>query len=665
MKNSNITKKALLSSVLSLFVCFAMLLGTTFAWFTDSVTSKNNIIQSGTLDVEMYYADGSKAADDTADWKNAAEGAIFNHKLWEPGYVDAKHIKISNVGTLALNYKLRIVANGTVSKLADVIDVYYFATAKQLTRADVETGTYVGTLAQVLKVSHTDVDINGDGTIDDNDKTLTQVVNGMLEAKASETITIALKMKESAGNEYQNLSIGTDFSVELIATQASFESDAFGKDYDDTVVVPSPEIPSALVTSLEGNELVISATRGIGGPVETMTLNAGYQFEPTISFEDVLNSEYKHWHPDFFVYADRDVPSNSIALAGYYKAWCETLNNDNWVALVNDGHPVSAGEENGIRLVNDLACVTYKYICEYGNDGIGFRCGIGAFDAAALAGTTVTVEFRLYETEGEWSDSSHTCQEVASGNYITLGTFTYTFPYPTSTPVTVNNDAELAEAIANGEKDIKLANGTYHMPAVAQGKVFTVSSVSGNAADAIIEVVPAGQGEAGGQLDYSLDGSNVCFNNVTIKTNSQLYAGFCRLEATYNNCIIQNTFNLAYGKAVFNECVINITNEYLRVNGASKAEFIGCTFNTDGRAILVFQDGSNVAQEVLVKDCTFNATAAAQTWNGIHVAAVSYDGSQGGTYTVTFEGNNVVDDDFNGLWQVKAGEANVTVNGLN
>ena len=79
---------------------------------------------------------------------------------------------------------------------------------------------------------------------------------------------------------------------------------------------------------------------------------------------------------------------------------------------------------------------------------------------------------------------------------------------------------------------------------------------------------------------------------------------------------------------------------------------------------MLCQDGTSNEQTVLVKDCIFNATAPAKTWNGIHVSAVSYDGSQGGTYTVTFEGNNVVDENFNGLWQIKNGESNVTVVGL-
>lgn len=219
--------------------------------------------------------------------------------------------------------------------------------------------------------------------------------------------------------------------------------------------------------------------------------------------------------------------------------------------------------------------------------------------------------------------------------------------------------AQLKAALLKNMSEIKvlLADGTYQMPAEAKGKTLTISGTN----NAVIEVVPGGQGEANGQLDYSLDGSTVTFNGVTIKTNSQLYAGYARLSAVYNDCVIQNTYNLGTGTSEFNRCTFNITNEYLRVGGATSATFDSCTFNTDGRAILVFQDGTSVAQTVTVKNCTFNATAAANTWNGIHVAAVSIDGTNG-TYTVNLEGNNTVDSDFNGLWQIKAGEANVTVN---
>ena len=229
MTKTKVTKKALASSLLALMLCVSMLLGTTYAWFTDSVVSGGNIIKSGTLDVEMWYADGTKAVpteyEGEGAWTDASTGAIFNYDLWEPGYTEVRHIQIKNVGTLALKYKVQIVANGTVSDLADVIDVYYMDPAEKIDdRAALATKTPMGTLSQALA--------GMDAT-----------ASGNLKAGDADTITIALKMQESAGNDYQNKSIGADFSIQLIATQYTYEEDSFNDQYD--VNAPKTEVATA------------------------------------------------------------------------------------------------------------------------------------------------------------------------------------------------------------------------------------------------------------------------------------------------------------------------------------------------------------------------------------------------------------------------------------
>lgn len=214
MKNN--TKRSLIMSLLSMVLCMSMLIGTTFAWFTDTVTSSGNIIKSGTLDVSMEWADGTEAIpeDDSSDWKDASTGAIFDYELWEPGYTEVRHIKIANEGTLALKYQLKILANGEVSELADVIDVYYVDPAVQIAdRSGLTENMKIGTLTQVL------------GSVD-------STASGNLLAGEDVTITLALKMQETAGNEYQDLAIGSDFTVQLVATQLDAEEDFFDKDYD-------------------------------------------------------------------------------------------------------------------------------------------------------------------------------------------------------------------------------------------------------------------------------------------------------------------------------------------------------------------------------------------------------------------------------------------------
>ena len=205
-------------SILIIILCLSVCIGATYAYFTDSVKSEGNIIKSGKLDVTMEWLEGTKSPTDASiTWNDASTGAIFKYELWEPGYTEVRHIRIKNVGTLAFQYKLVIVANGEVSELADVIDVYYFDPAAQIDeRSDLIDGKKIGTLTQALAG-------------------MDQTATGNLKASESVTITIALKMQENADNKYQDLSIGSDFSIQLHATQYTHESDAFDEDRTSVV----------------------------------------------------------------------------------------------------------------------------------------------------------------------------------------------------------------------------------------------------------------------------------------------------------------------------------------------------------------------------------------------------------------------------------------------
>ena len=230
------TKKSLVLSALSLMMCVAMLLGTTYAWFTDSVTSGKNIITAGNLDIEMYYADGTKDPASVA-WADASDATIFNYDLWEPGYTDVKHIKIANVGTLALKYQLAIVADGDLGILADVLDVYVTDTATKIAeRSDLSSMTKIGTLSQVL--ANASLDLTGN------------LMPAGTEGKTSEnTLTIAVKMQETAGNEYQGKSIANGFTVVVKATQYTYENDSFDNQYDKDATYPEVFVPTTYKAS--------------------------------------------------------------------------------------------------------------------------------------------------------------------------------------------------------------------------------------------------------------------------------------------------------------------------------------------------------------------------------------------------------------------------------
>ena len=210
----NSTKKTFLTSLMALLLCIVMLMGTTFAWFTDVVTSTGNIIQAGNLDAEMYYSESLE----NPDWKNADGPAVFNYENWEPGYTAVRYIKIKNAGNFNFKFQLSLDANGVVSKLGDVIDVYFVNPANQEIES-LEGLNNVGILTNVIKNNN--------------------YIPGTLTPGSEVILAIALHMQEEAGNEYQKLELCEGgFDLKLIATQVGGESDSFGDDYDKEAAWP-------------------------------------------------------------------------------------------------------------------------------------------------------------------------------------------------------------------------------------------------------------------------------------------------------------------------------------------------------------------------------------------------------------------------------------------
>ena len=189
MTNRKSTKRALLGSVMAMVLCLAMLVGATFAWFTDTASTGVNKIQAGNLDValEMQNADGKwvSAEGKTLDFVKAAAG---EQVLWEPGCTyTLPELRVVNNGNLALKYKVTITGINGSAKLNEAIE---------WTIGDVAMGA-----------------------------------EQHLAAGESNAFTIKGHMKESAGNEYMNESID-GIAITVVATQDTVESDSFDKDYD-------------------------------------------------------------------------------------------------------------------------------------------------------------------------------------------------------------------------------------------------------------------------------------------------------------------------------------------------------------------------------------------------------------------------------------------------
>ena len=111
------TKRALVSSAVSILLCVAMLIGTTFAWFTDTASTAVNKIQAGTLNVKLEYATEWDATTGAPTKWEDAEGKTLNFKkaaghesetiLWEPGCTyELPELRIVNNDNLAIKYKI-------------------------------------------------------------------------------------------------------------------------------------------------------------------------------------------------------------------------------------------------------------------------------------------------------------------------------------------------------------------------------------------------------------------------------------------------------------------------------------------------------------------------------------------------------------------------------
>ncbi len=215
------TKQALFSSVLALILCISMLLGTTYAWFTDTVTSSGNKIKSGSLKLDLLVLNEVINEDGTTqnEWVSIKDNPqpLFTYENWEPGYTDVTILKVENLGTLALKWEARFASEQPLSALAEVIDVYVNPGVEE---------KYPNDRANLKAEGWDNV-----GTLNNFINTISETTYGYLDAKESATLGIALKMREDAGNEYQNLTLG-EFDIRIVATQATAESDSFGDDYD-------------------------------------------------------------------------------------------------------------------------------------------------------------------------------------------------------------------------------------------------------------------------------------------------------------------------------------------------------------------------------------------------------------------------------------------------
>ena len=273
MKKKNVTKGALLASILAMVLCLTMLVGTTFAWFTDTASAKVNKIQSGNLDVALEYATAWDGEGNPTAWADATtleRGLSFlrmkedgtreqaSDILWEPGCTyTLPELRISNQGSLSLKYKVVITGIDGNAELNNVIDW----TAK------------VGDTTYNLTDEHQLAAKNGD-TVD------------------ADILTISGHMQETAGNDYMNKELD-GISITVYATQDTAEFDSISNEYDKNAD-GTPDNPkwsenskTEATVETEGETVVKDNENN---PTITVTVPQGSTTATTLTLEKVQTS---------------------------------------------------------------------------------------------------------------------------------------------------------------------------------------------------------------------------------------------------------------------------------------------------------------------------------------------------------------------------------------
>lgn len=222
--NRTSVKRSLIVSAISLTLTAALLIGTTFAWFTSTASTGVNKIQAGNLKVDIIGA-GSASHIEKLNFTKAAttDAEAGEEILWEPGcrYL-TEGFRIANKGNLALKWKAQVNKGTTATNesnfdLLDVIDFY---------------------LVKGTGESQTETPLN-------------EFTGNLKKTETSDVYYIKGVMQTNADNDYQGLTLD-GITITVYATQDTVENDSFNDQYDkdaqypdvDVVTVTPDTIPS-------------------------------------------------------------------------------------------------------------------------------------------------------------------------------------------------------------------------------------------------------------------------------------------------------------------------------------------------------------------------------------------------------------------------------------
>lgn len=274
MKRSSTTKKALFISTCALLFSMLMMAGSTFAWFTDSVSSGTNTITTGKLDVQLLHqnqhVDSSEKVTQSTLLFTDKDGKAIN---WEPGAAAYENFTVKNNGNLALNYRMALDLNnantiaGTDKSLKDVLKVKIVKGGVSASDVKEDALKNATNFAAV-----TDGQINipaaaGDAREQKLAKDAKSATYGVIlywqpDPERDYKYNLTNYSNKDSNNKEKDLTsdgndhLSIDLGISLAATQAIEESDSAGNTYDQGAIYPASsaaELKDALSKAGKGD----------------------------------------------------------------------------------------------------------------------------------------------------------------------------------------------------------------------------------------------------------------------------------------------------------------------------------------------------------------------------------------------------------------------------
>ncbi len=494
MTKKHSTKRALVASILTLCLCFTALVGTTFAWFTDSVTSANNVIKTGNLDIKAEYTlDGET-------WK-AFDGAsdLFQKGAWEPGHTEVVAIKITNAGSLALKYKVNMnIVEEIVGKSVQGNDII-LSDILTVDSIIMDTGAMGDVLLGVAFSDESTLQYTNTASFK-NANVLGS--DEMLLPDTSKYLIIKVDMPETVGNEANHDGTNKpsiEFGIDILATQFTSENDSFDNQYDfDANYVTSVSTLDEFFKAIDNGDDVL--------------LN-----EPIVVNDDLISY------------------MNERYSAAAYALGRGTQVIDNNVIIDGNGSTVYRTEE-----MADKSLFTVTTGCTLTLSNITLDGGAkwtGATDPTLLRGT-----------ENSGMKTSGTLILASIGAHIVLEEGAVLQNNDGANAITLERNANGSSLTVNGGEII---NNTSAAGAIYNGGKITINSgkLNGNHATSIGGAIRMLNNSAGGTISFTMNGGEIN-HNKSDTTGGAIWGGN-NAKYTFNGGEMAYNFSQSGGGAIW------------------------------------------------------------------------------------------------------------------